>query len=114
MHLLNQDNFDTNIVSMDVKDVKTSYYDVMRLAGKLVISRESQPFQWSLDNRLVLGVHEGGWKQNPGKIMFGNSFCWCAFISLPYRRNKDGEYLVERIVPQPGFLDLLGIAAAAG
>ena len=59
MHLLNQSKFDTNVVSMDVEDVKTSYYDVMRMAGKLLISKESQSFQQRLDNRLVPGVLRG-------------------------------------------------------
>ena len=39
--------------------MKLSYYDVMRMAGKIVISRESQSFQRHLDDR-------------PGKIMFGD------------------------------------------
>ena len=59
-HLLNSDKFDSCVVSMDVEDVKASYYDVMRMAGKLVISKESQPFQQSLDNKLVSGIHEDG------------------------------------------------------
>ena len=37
-HLENQDKFDTGVISMDVEDVKASYYDVMRMAGKIVIS----------------------------------------------------------------------------
>ena len=36
---------------MDIEDVKASYYDLMRMAGKLIISRESQPFQQSLDDK---------------------------------------------------------------
>ena len=57
---------------MDVKEVKASYYEVMRMAGKLVISKDSQPFKCHLDDRLVTGLQEDGWKQTPGKIMFGN------------------------------------------
>ena len=49
-HLENQDTFDTGIVSMDVEDVKASYYDVMRMAGKIVISQESQTFKRNLDD----------------------------------------------------------------
>ena len=33
------------MMSMNVEDVKTFYYDVMKMAGKLVIPRESQCFQ---------------------------------------------------------------------
>ena len=92
---------------MGVEDVKAYYYDVMRMEGKLVISKESQPFQQSLDNRLVSGIQEDGWKQTPGKIMFGDGLSWCAIISLPYWRNKNGDYIMERIIPQPRLLEVL-------
>ena len=32
-HIENQDKFDSGVISMDVEDVKASYYDVMRMAG---------------------------------------------------------------------------------
>ena len=38
-HLENQDSFDTSVISMDVEEVKASYYDVMPMAGKIVIDR---------------------------------------------------------------------------
>ena len=36
-HLENQASYNSEIISMDVEDVKASYYDVMRMAGKTVI-----------------------------------------------------------------------------
>ena len=62
----------SNLYGMEVEDVKVSYYDVMRMVGKIVISRESQSFQTHLDDRTVLGLLEDCWKQTPGKIMFGD------------------------------------------
>ena len=56
MHLSNQDSFNMNVVSMDVEDVKASYYDVISMSGKLVISKERQLFQKRLDSRLVHGI----------------------------------------------------------
>ena len=57
---------DSGIISMDVEDVKASYYDVMRMAGKLVISKDSQPFQRHLDN--VGDGYTRGWMEaNLGK-----------------------------------------------
>ena len=50
---------------------------------------------------------EDCWKQTPGKIMFGDGLMWCAIISLPYQRNRDGDYIVERIRVQPCLLDVL-------
>ena len=38
-HIKNQDKFDSGVISMDVEDVKASYYDVMRRAGEIVISK---------------------------------------------------------------------------
>ena len=39
--------------------------------------------------------------------MFGDGLPWCAIILLPYPRNRNGDYIVERIVPQPGLLEVL-------
>ena len=54
---------------MDVEDVKASYYDVMRMAGEIVISNpETQTFKKKIDDRHVPGIKEDGWKQTPGKV----------------------------------------------
>ena len=94
---------------MNIEDVKAFYYNVMRMVEKLVISKGSQPFQRSLDNRLVTGKHEDGWKQTPRKIIFSDRLRWCTIIllPLPYRRNRNGDYIVERIIHQPKLLEFL-------
>ena len=71
------------------------------MAGKMVMSRESQSFQCHLDDRSVSGLMEDSWKQTPGKIMFCDSLSWCIIISLPYQRNKNEDYIVKRIHVQP-------------
>ena len=38
-HIENQNKFDSGVISMNVEDVKASYYDVMRMAGEIVISK---------------------------------------------------------------------------
>ena len=86
-HIKNQDKFDTGVISMDVEDVKASYYDVMRMVGKIVIEKPGiQVFKTRIDDRAVPGIREDGWKQTPGKIMFGDGITWTAIISLPYKR----------------------------
>ena len=100
-HLKNQENFDSGVISMDVEEVEAFYYDGMQMVGKIVISKDSQPFQRHLDNRLVTMLLEDRWKQTLGKIMFSDGLTWCVIISLPYQRKKNGDYLVERILPQP-------------
>ena len=87
---------------MDVKDVRASYYDVMRMAGEIVISNPgTQIFKSKIDDRPVPGIREDGRKQIPGKIMFGDGLTWTGIISLPYKRNKNGDYLISRIEVQP-------------
>ena len=87
-NLRNQDEFDTGAISMDVEDVKASYNDIMRMAGKIVISNPgSQIFKKKVDDRAVPGISEDCWKQMPGKVMFGDGLSWTAIISLPYKRN---------------------------
>ena len=39
--------------------------------------------------------------------MFGDGLKWCAIISLPYWRNHEENYIVERIRVQPRLLDVL-------
>ena len=93
---------------MDVEDVKASYYDVMRMAGELVISNPgTQIFKSKIDERPVPGIREDGWKQTPGKIMFGDGLKWTGIISLPYKRNRNGDYLISRIEVQPRLLEVL-------
>ena len=86
---------------------RTSKLLIMRMAGKIVISKDSQPFQRHLDDRLVTGLQEDAWKQTPGKIMFGDGLTWFAIIPLPYRRNRNGDYIVEKIHHWPRLLQVL-------
>ena len=39
--------------------------------------------------------------------MFGDGLTWCAIISLPYGWNKNKNYLVEKLRPQPRLLQVL-------
>ena len=39
--------------------------------------------------------------------MFSNGLTWWGIISLPYRRNRKRDYIVERIRPQPRVLQVL-------
>ena len=38
MYRRDQATFGTNVISMDVEDVKTTYYDTLRMAGKVLFS----------------------------------------------------------------------------
>ena len=39
--------------------------------------------------------------------MFRDGLTWCMLISLPYRRNHEGNYILERIQVQPRLLEVL-------
>ena len=74
-HIKNQDNFDSRVLSMDVEDVKASYYDVMRMAGEMVISNPgTQIFKSKVDDRPVPGIRR--WLEaNPGQDhVWGQSY----------------------------------------
>ena len=97
-HLKDQEKFDSGVLSMDVEDVKASYYDIMRMAGELVISNPgTQTFKSRIDDRPVPGIKVDCWKQTSGKIMFSNGLTWTAIISLLYKRNRNRDYLISRI-----------------
>ena len=58
-HLKDQNKFNSGVLSMDVEDVKASYYDVMRMAGELVISNPgTQIFKSKIDDRPVPGINQ--------------------------------------------------------
>ena len=95
-HLKDQEKFDSGVLSMDVEDVKASYYDVMRMGGEIVISNTgTQIFKSKINDRLVPGIREDGWKQTPGKIMFGDGLTWTGIISLLYKMNRNKDYLIS-------------------
>ena len=59
----------TGAISMDMEDVKASYYDIMRMAGEIVISSHgTQIFKKRVDDRAVPGISEDCWKQTPGRL----------------------------------------------
>ena len=39
--------------------------------------------------------------------MFGDGLTWTGIIFLPYKRNKNGDYLISRIEVQPRLLEVL-------
>ena len=39
--------------------------------------------------------------------MFGDGLKWTGIISLPYKRNRNGDYLISRIEVQPRLLEVL-------
>ena len=80
-YLKDQERFGSKVVSMDVEDVTASYYDHMRMSGRLPI-KENQVISTMLDKNISPGLKENHWKQTPGKIMIGNGISWTLIISI--------------------------------
>ena len=107
MHQIDQDLFGSQVISLDVEDVKVTYYYTLRMAEKLSIMRENPVIRSHLDKEIIHGWSKDGWRQVPGKIMFGNGITWTCLISLDLKMTEKGDYLLERMTVQEGILELL-------
>ena len=72
MHATDQSTFASQVVSLDVEDVKTTYYDTLQMAGRLSINPERAVLRTNLEKDIIHGQLKDSWKQVLGKIMFGN------------------------------------------
>ena len=69
---------------MDVKEVKETYFDTLRMAGKLKIKSEDTVLRtrgqvWRGTD--VHGYQKDAWRQIPEELMFGEVWCcWCGFV----------------------------------
>ena len=107
MQEADQRMFGTRIVSFDVEDVKATYFDTLRMAGKATIDPKNAILKRKCDPEMMPNASKDTFKQIPGKIIFGNGVSWTCLISLDLRRNKRKEYILERMTVQPELLDLL-------
>ena len=107
MHQMDQDRVATQVISLDVEDVKVTYYDTLRMAGKLSIMPENPVIRTHLDKEIIHGLSKDGWRQIPGKIMFGNGITWTCLISLDLKTTEKGDWRLERMTVQDGILEIL-------
>ena len=66
MHGLDQERFPSQEVSLDVEDVKTTYYDTLRMAGKLRIDPKKPVLRTSVETDLAHGrmMEAGTWENH--------------------------------------------------
>ena len=115
MNALDQEKFGTQVISLDVEDVKATFYDTLRMAGKIQIPGGQAPLRTAVEKDMIYGYMKDTWKPIPGKIMFGNSITWTCLISLDLERDERFRYIVRRMEIQPENLDLLcDLPLAAG
>ena len=107
MHQIDQDLFGSQVISLDMEDVKVTYYDTLRMARKLSIMPENPVIRSHLDKEIIHGWSKDGWRQIPGKIMFGNGITWTCLISLDLKTTEKGDYLLEGMTVQERILEIL-------
>ena len=102
-----QEKFGTGVVSFDVEDVKTTFYDTLRMAGKIQIPGGEAVLRKKVETEAVYGYLKDDWRQVPAKIMFGNGVSWTCLISLGLEVDERYQYIVKKMVIQPEILDLI-------
>ena len=107
MYRLDQEKFGTQIISFDVEDVKATFYDTLRMAGKIQIPGERAPLRTKVESEMIYGYLKDEWKQIPGKIMFGNGITWTCLISLDLEQDEMYNYVVKKMEIQSEILELL-------
>ena len=107
MYKTDQQTFGSRVISMDMEDVKMTFYDTLRMAGKLEISSRCPVLQTQVELETIHRFGKDGWRQIPGKIMIGNGLSWVCIISLNLSWNERNEYILEKMSIQPEILDLL-------
>ena len=107
MYQKDQGRFGSKVISLDVEDVKVTYHDCLRMAGKVQIENPGAPIRPKTSSEILYKYGKDEYWQIPGKIMFGNGITWMAVISLDMRRNAREEYILETMSVQQGILDLL-------
>ena len=107
MHEMDQSSYGSQVISLDMEDVKVTYYDTLRMAGKLNINPEGAVIRTSLEKETIHCLTKDIWKQVPGKIMFGNGISWTCLISLDLKMTEEGNYVLEKMAVQNGILEVL-------
>ena len=107
MYKLDQETFGTRVISLDVEDVKTTFYDTLRMVGKLKISARSLVLCTQVESKIIYRFGKDARRQISGKIMIGNGISWVCIISLDLNKNAKDEYILEKMKIQPEILDLL-------
>ncbi len=115
MHAQDQEKFGTRIISFDVEDVKATFYDTLRMAGKIQIPGGCAVLRKKVEDEIIYGYLKDDWRQIPAKIMFGNGITWTCLISLDLEVDEKYQYIVKRMQVQPEILDLIrDLPVAAG
>ena len=68
----NQSILPTKTVSMNLKEVRVTHYDWIKMIGELLMSTRSKSLKTYLAKERISGFNDNKWKQLPALIMIGN------------------------------------------
>ena len=94
-YAIDQKILPTNVVSMDVEEIKVTLYDTLRIAGRIpfkkgqLMSRKEEP--------QIHGQPEDRLQQLPVKVMIGNGLNHALMVSLDLFRDSKGRYVLNKI-----------------
>ena len=97
----------TGVVSMDVEEVRITYYDWMRMTGELLMTTRSEPLKTYLAKERISGFNEDTLKQLPSLIMIGNGTSWVLMISLDIKVISGYRCRFKKMHIQAELLNLL-------
>ena len=94
-YALDQKILPTHVVSMDVEEIKVTYYDTLRIAGRIPFKKGQ--LMSRKEETQIHGQLEDRMQQLPVKVMIGNGLNHALMVSLDLFRDAKGRYILNQI-----------------
>ena len=85
----------TNVVSMDVEEIKVTLYDTLRIAGRIPFKKGR--LMSRREESQIKGQPEDRMQQLPVKVMIGNGLNHALMVRLDLFRDSKGRYVLNQI-----------------
>ena len=85
----------TNVVSMDVEEIKVTLYDTLRIAGRIPFKKGQ--LMSRREEKSIKGQPEDRMQQLPVKVMLGNGLNHALMVSLDLFRDAKGRYVLNQV-----------------
>ena len=112
-----QEKCPTQVVSLDNEQVQMTLYDMMRMAGKLELKKGKRISKRKEPKGSQDVLEEDRFIPLPAKIMLGDGVRFCLIISIILERDKDGEYIINKLQVQDElvkFISEIPVATGVG
>ena len=94
-YALDQKILPTNVVSMDVEEIKVTLYDTLRIAGWIPFKKGQ--LMSRKEEAQIQGQPEDRMQQLPVKVMIGNGLNHALMVSLDLFRDSKGQYVLNQV-----------------